>query len=92
MKDYIWWIVGGVGVIVLALIFRPKKKRQRSNRKKTTQSKRSRSTSRKSSTGGSRIKKEAGLATAKKYADMNQRQKRLYNLAKARLARKRKKS
>lgn len=93
MNKILPYIAGGIAfIVVLFFVFRKKKRKPAKRRKRKATASRSSSSSpkrkKRSTTTGSRIKKEAGLTTSKPYAEMNARQKQLFNLAKARLARK----
>lgn len=92
MNKILPYIAGGIAFLtVLFLVFRKKKRKPAKRRTRRATASRSSSSSpkrKKKGTTGSRIKKEAGLTTSKPYAEMNARQKQLFNLAKARLARK----
>jgi|GEM_PF-6996085 len=90
MKDMFWWVIGGAALILVSILARPKKKKRKRRKRKRKTSRASKSNRKKRSYTGSRIKKEAGLTTKKTYKEMNPRQKSLFNLAKARLERKKK--
>ena len=89
----IYLIGGGVVLlsVILAFVFSPKKKTKRKTkrRKKTTTRSTTRSSGKKRTTGGKSLRAEAGIRKDKKESNFTDIERKRFNMAKARRARRR---
>lgn len=94
MKNLMYYIGGAFLALIIWTFLRAKKKpnRKPKRRKRSTPRTMKNQKRRPKNTTNAKIRNEAGLKTERKYEDMTPKQKRLFNLAKARLSRKKAKA